>query len=386
MHSPDSSRSAPAIFAFRTRPCLCWLGVICLMAPAVSAQKVRERPPPAITVTTIPATDSRGPVVKVETRGPVGNRFRAFDVEDNTTFDLTGAQFISTAEHPRRNAFSAGNQPTPPASLRVVGGVYDGGIPLEWNWRLVHGFGGGGIETVSTGLQVVEGARIHNFEDGWKPRETPNFRLRNYPNTGRFLMRGCYVTGIRDDAIENDEFIPGAIEDSLFDGVWTLLSEQNERQNAVRRFGVGTIGPDEDPTIQLTRVLARVTITNADETGPGRWFKLQGYDSPNHRLVITDCVFATHYMPRNGWRLLNFPKDATFHGTNYVLWLGEAGTYEAQVPEGVIFLEGQEAKDKWHQVRNEWLERHGYEPRSPDEWDPMKAPVAAPRRMEGLKD
>ena len=84
-----------------------------------------------------------------------------------------------------------------------------------------------------------------------------------------------------------------------------------------------------------------------------------------------------------GWKQLNFPKESTFKGTNYLLWLGEPGGYEAQIPEGVTFLEGQPAKDKWQQMRNAWLVAHGYEPRLPDDWNPMAAPVAAPTKRGG---
>ena len=90
-------------------------------------------------------------------------------------------------------------------------------------------------------------------------------------------------------------------------------------------------------------------------------------------------MFATDAEPRSGWRVLNFPKDATFRGTNYVLWLGPPGTSGARVPVGLKFLEGQPAMDKWHEGRNPWLEAHGYDRRSPNDWDPMKAPVVAPR-------
>ena len=74
-------------------------------------------------------------------------------------------------------------------------------------------FSGSAFYTVATGRQVIDGARIHNVQDGWRPRETPEFRPRAYPNTGSFVMRNCYVTGVRDDCIENDEFLPGTIED-----------------------------------------------------------------------------------------------------------------------------------------------------------------------------
>lgn len=166
----------------------------------------------------------------------------------------------------------------------------------------------------------------------------------------------------------------------MFDGIWTLYSEQNESRNGMKRRGIVTIGPNEDPTFRLTRVLARLSVTNARERGPGRWFKLSANGASLHRLVITDCVFATDTMPRKGWRVLKFPAATTFHGRNFVLLLGKPGTYGAEIPKGVTFLEGQPAKDKWHQLRNEWLTAHGYDPRSPEDWNPLEAPVAAPRR------
>jgi hypothetical protein len=52
------------------------------------------------------------------------------------------------------------------------------GIPREWGWTLSHAFGGAGVYTVASGLQSIEGMRIHNVEDGRHPRETPSFKLR----------------------------------------------------------------------------------------------------------------------------------------------------------------------------------------------------------------
>lgn len=333
---------------------------------------------PSLEVTTTPASAKQGPVVKIE--GKVNFDYKAYEVADDTTFDLTGMISDPKDDHPTSTVFTAGQQPKPPTNLRITGGVIHGKIPLEWSWTLTHAFGGAAFLTCANVLQSLEGVRIHNLQDGWRPRETPEFLPRAYLNTGRFRMRDCYVTGIRDDVIENDEFMPGDVEDSLFDGVFTFLSEQNEQLNGVRTLELPTIGPEEDPHIRLTRVLVRLAVTSAGEPGPGAWFKLHGYDSPNHQIVITDSVFAVDKQPRNGWKLVNFPKETTFHGKNLLLWLGEPGAYGASIPEGVTFLEGQPAKDKWHELRNAWLAAHGYEPRSPEDWNPMEAPVAAPTR------
>ena len=177
--------------------------------------------PPAYKVTTTPATATSGAVVKME--GVFGSRYIAYpDVADNTTFDLSGMAWTSKPTHPIVTAFYVGEQPTPPKNITILGGVVHGTIPLEWSWELTHAFGGAGFYTVGSGLHRLEGARIHNMHDGWRPRETSFFRTRSYPNNSRFLMRACYLTGIRDDAIENDEFMPGDIEDCLIDGTWTF--------------------------------------------------------------------------------------------------------------------------------------------------------------------
>ncbi len=333
--------------------------------------------PPAYQVTTTPATGTSGPVVKMA--GVFGSRYTAHaDVADNTTFDLRGMVWDSKPTHPIVTAFSAGEQPTPPKNLTLLGGVVRGTIPLEWSWELTHAFGGAGFYTVGAGLHRLEGARIHNMHDGWRPRETPLFRARSYPNHASFLMRGCYLTGIRDDAIENDEFMPGDIEDCLIDGTWTFLSEQNETVNGFRSLKVPAIGADEDPEIRITRTLVRLARTNGDD-GVGTWFKFHGYETPNHRVVITDSVFAVGQQPRNRWKELKFPKTASFKGTNHLLWLGEPGMFGGEKPAGVIFLEGAAARAKWHELRNRWLVAHGYEPRGADDWDPMQAPVIAPK-------
>jgi hypothetical protein len=343
------------------------------------------RPDSPFVITTSTAPGGRGTMVKISTPKPSSNRYQAYEIGDgDVTFDLSGAHIAGSPEHPMRNPVIIGEQDRPPKSIRIIGGVVGSAIPNEWGWFLSHAFSGAGFYTVASGLQSIEGARVHNVEDGWHPRETPGFKIRAYPNTGRFLMRGCYMTQIRDDCIENDEFLPGDIEDSLFDGVWTLFSEQNERQSGVMRKVVTTIGPNENPNINLTRVLVRCTSTCGNEPKPGRWFKLIGRESPVHRFTITDCVFAADAEPRSGWRGLGFPKDATFRGTNYVLWLGKPGEYHGEIPANIKFLEGQRAKEKWNEVRNQWLVAHGYDPRGPDDWDPRQAPVVAPR-MSGTK-
>lgn len=376
-HLPLWPRQRIAVGALSILPGLVGLNLMATGKPLPGAAPLtRLEGTKDLKVSTLPGSD--GPIVKIS--GSFVSAYTAYaDVADNTTFDLREYFSVPRGDHPTRTAFSVGEQPVPPKNVRIIGGVIRGTIPLEWSWTLTHSFGGSGFYTVASGRQMVEGARIHNVEDGWRPRETPGFRIRSYPNNGSFMMRGCYLTGIRDDAVEDDEFMPGDVEDSLFDGVHTFFSEQNEAINGLRTFKLPTIGPDEDPEIRITRSLVRLAVTCGGEPALGTWFKMHHYTSPYHRVVITDSVFAADLDPPKRWERLNFPKDAVFRGRNYLLWFGKPGTYGAKIPPGVTFIEGTEARKFFHQKRNDWLEAHGYEPRSPDDWNPMEAPVEAPR-------
>ena len=291
-------------------------------------------------------------------------------VADGTIFSRTD-WYSDAVGNGTNTAFLVGQAEPAPQDVCVFRGVINGHIPLDWSWEAAHDVGGTGDRTYTRRLVLIDGARVHNVEDGWKPRELPEFS-----NTGIMQMRNTYMTGIRDDAIENDNFMPGIIEDSLFDGVHTFLSEQNQSGRKPL-----TLGPEEDRFIRILRVYVRLCPTNSNGNGsPGRWFKWQPRGTVNHNLVIMDSVFATQGpSPEDHWGALNFPAGSTFLGTNYILWLGTPGEYRATVPPGVIFLEGEAALAKWNEVRNTWLTTHGYDPRPFDDFNPMDDPVVAPR-------
>ncbi len=328
-------------------------------------------PAVASTISTPPlASACAGPVVNLS--GTTTSPYQMNAVANGTTINRT-SWYSDAVGNGSNRAFNVGNAEPPPLDVCVFGGVVNGHIPLTWGWDQTHTYGGHGDRTVTSRLAVIDGARVHNVEDGWKPRESvvSSGVSGTYPNRGIMLMRNTYMTGIRDDSIENDEFMPGTIEDSLFDGVWTFLSEQWQTG------GTNTVGTNEDQYIDVNRVYVRLYTTNGGEVGGGKWFKWQGL-TPHHKLKITDSVFAVDKMPRSGWSSLSIPAGTTWMGTNYILWLGTPGGYGGPKPSGVIFLEGQPAKDKWNEVRNNWLSIHGYEPRPIDDWNPMDDPVVAP--------
>jgi len=290
-------------------------------------------------------------------------------VPDFTLIDATQWKSIAVGPLPAgtsRMAADIYGQSSADGGNRITwrGGVINGSIPSIWDWATTHDFGGGGIYIHNNGPIEWQYIRIHNVEDGIKVRETPE-----YSNTGSWVLRDSYFTAIRDDAVENDRFEPGTVQDSLFDGVHVFISEQDETVDSNT-----PIGPDEDDTIYVKRSYVRLYGTNGGD-GPGRWFKWLG-NVPHHKLVISDSVFAIGSVPRLGWENQKIPAEVSWVGTNYILWLGAPGTYGGPKPEGVIFLEGQAASDKWIAVRNQWLSDHNLPTQNfPADYNPYDAPL-----------
>lgn len=289
---------------------------------------------------------------------------------NNTLFDATN--WMSTAIGPslfgtasRAADIYGSNNSGGGSNITWRGGVIAGSIPPAWSWRKTHDFGGGGFFIHNAGPIEWQYVRIHNVEDGIKLRETPE-----YSNTGRWMFRDSYFTAIRDDAIDNDRFEPGTVQDCLFDGVYVFMSEQDE--NVGRNTPIGS---REHNTIYVRRVYVRLYGTNGAD-GPGKWFKWQG-NVPHHRLEVSDSVFAIGSTPRLGWSMETIPPEVNWVGNNnFILWLGELGAYGGPKPEEVTFLEGAAARDKWISVRNKWLNDHGLPMQNlPANYNPHDAPV-----------
>ncbi len=300
-------------------------------------------------------------------------------ISSDTLFDASQWTNTSVSDSPKNSTAVDITSSTGVKNIIWNGGIIKGSVPTSWTWREVHdgvngtGFGGVGVKIQNSGLAEWKNLRVHNVEDGMKSRENPE-----YSNTARFYVHDCYMTAIRDDAIEDDRFEPGTVENCLIDGTFTFMSEQNEN--------VGTndpIGPSEDDTIYVKKTYVRLYPTNAFDGGvedqyhgPGKWFKWQGRGVANHKVAVSDSVFAVGTTPRSGWSSLDIPSEVTWVGSNnFILWLGATGGYKGPKPGGVTFLEGQAAKDKWVAVRNKWLTDHGLPAQSFEaDYNPFNAP------------
>jgi hypothetical protein len=239
--------------------------------------------------------------------------------------------------------------------------------------------GGYGLQLFSLNIRATD-MRIDNVEDGIKlqncAEDAPGGGTTcdaQQPG-GRWTVDGMYMTNIRDDSLDNDDCLPGDIDDSLFDGVHTFYSEQEESSSTG-----DCVGDLEDHTTSMTNLIVRLDQTNADADadpidGPGKWFKCQGTHE-HHDLSLSNVVLAVDEMPRSGWDSLDMcgaggtpPSTTTTwlpHSGNIILYLGD-DTYGGPRPRDtngdlIPFQTGSQARATYGSRRNTWLTQHHYD-------------------------
>jgi hypothetical protein len=240
--------------------------------------------------------------------------------------------------------------------------------------------GGYGLQIFSLNSRVTR-MSIDNVEDGIKlqncAEDAPGGDVTcdaQQPG-GRATLDDLYMKSIRDDSIDNDDCMNLDVNDSLFDGVHTFYSEQEE-SNSTGACVTGGTNP-EDPTNSFTNTIVRLDQTNADSDadaidGPGKWFKCQGTHE-HHDLVLDGVVLAVDEQPRGGWDNLDMcgaggsPPNTTTTWVpdfnNAILYLGN-DTYQGPRPRDtngnlIPFLTGAAARSEYEDRRNQWLTDHG---------------------------
>ena len=278
--------------------------------------------------------------------GAYDRQYRVNAPPADTTFDArnaTSTAFPFSTLYP----LSFGRS-RPARRLCLVGGLVVGQQARELTWDQVKArHDGAGARIAADGWYVVDGLRVENVEDGIDPRG----REGEFPKGGDgFVLRNLYFRYIRDDCVENDDIAGGLIEDSLFDGCNTGISERPTQGSSQLRHPA-----PRGEALTLRRVLLRLQAMpgprghDATTLGHGELFK---WSRVGNRLVLRDSIFLVEARP-NGGRS-DFP-DGTLATNVTVVWLG-AGPFPGRVPPGVTVTRD---RSVWDQARERWLRRHG---------------------------
>lgn len=193
--------------------------------------------------------------------GTTSMQYRVGSPPADTTYDLRG---LTSTAYPSSTVYplSFGTE-TPGIGTVVVGGTVLGAVDHDATWQeLKDDADGAALLMFGSGAEVSYDLRADDVFDFFRPRP-PNGDL----NGATFMIQGCQGTGIRDDAIENDDEMSGTVSRCVFDGVNSGISIGQNRTN-----------PDAVTTIEDTTFIFRpFPNTKADDgTGHAVLFKQKG--------------------------------------------------------------------------------------------------------------
>lgn len=163
-------------------------------------------------------------------------------------------------------------------SYYAAGGIVNFSNSLDLTWAQSKSVNSAAVMAMG-GNPTMDGWRIHNCHDATRifDRDTA---------VGSWSVKNCWATYCRDDFIENDQFLPGTIDDCLIDGCWVFYSSRN------------LTGDGSSNTVTITNCLIRMQDLpgpfNENDLPPevtegfGNCFKLQA-ESP--KLVVNNCTF-----------------------------------------------------------------------------------------------
>ena len=260
------------------------------------------------------------------------------DPPSDTTFDASGSSWW-----PDLSTYPIGVE-TRSARICWFDGEVFGSIPPEMTWEASHSYNQPCVRIVATEWIVLDGIRCHNTGDGFRPRET----VPGADNV-RITVRNTYFTRIRDDCLENDDVIGGLLQDNLWRGCNTGISEQPTD---------GWLAQPPGKRLVLDHMLMGLWI-NPHREGPGENSLFKWSTSAND-LIIRCSIFKVDTLSLNGAKAMAVP--ATINDTacpddpTTIVWLG-GGPYPGDLPSGIRVTSD---VGVWTRAVADWKCAHGY--------------------------
>lgn len=289
---------------------------------------------------TLRLTGDLGYVPQVIRQLPAGSQVDAraalFRVANSGTLFPTAETTCDSTELPV-NPYPLQIRESPDVTL--VGGLFAGEVPLMSAWLDTYCNSTGVLLRDSLGA-VIEGLRMRRLWDA----------VRLTESSSGFILRGSWISEVRDDCIENDYLNGGVVEDMLFDGCFSGLSMRPP--GGAERSAMG--GP-----IVLRNVLLRMQSYlykerseqgppfKVDETGP----EIEIYDSI---IAMDDRNTVSQLRLRVGWEQIGKCSG------NLLLWTADTHYPKkfARPPDCFRIVEGEEARALWQDARRNWIDCH----------------------------
>jgi hypothetical protein len=257
----------------------------------------------------------------------------------DTTFEASG-----TTWRPDLSTYPIDIDPGGERLCWFDGAVF-GSITPDMTWEQAHVFNQPCLRVVATVWMEVDRLRCDSTDDGFRPRETET----GAQNT-TMTVRDTYFTNIHDDCLENDGIIGGLLQDSLWDGCYTGISERPSTDQ-------GAFAQPAGETLTLDHMIIGLQEFPQDSglLGENALFK---WSLSANELVIQCSVFKVDAVSVNGIDTMAIPGTIDDNGCpqhpSTLVWLG-GGRYLAPVPKG---LKVTSDIGVWDDAVAEWKQRH----------------------------
>jgi Right handed beta helix region len=289
-------------------------------------------------------------VTRSGNQGPTPYKTGSAGLDPNTLLDFETATFIldnqpSTIDGDGTSYWPVDVRNSP--GVIIDGGTIQGEINMTGDWRTVYDYGNSAGVTVqySPGV-IIRDWRMTNVFDGVNiSRESSNF-----------LVEDVWITGARDDAIQNDKLNSGTIRDSLFDGVFAGISLDPSSSSPV---------DGRNNVVTIDGVLMRLNLQNYEgEMTHASWIKTDsatlGAVTPHLRVFNTVVAIEdpTHHSFRSTADAWKYQIDGA---NNFYLNLSDTplpSDYPMPPSGSWTVLQGQAARDYWNQAKTEWIADH----------------------------
>ena len=266
---------------------------------------------------------------------------------DDVTYDLTGV--TSTAYPATRSVFEVGSD-EPKLRTCVIGGTVLGKAEANRTWDYYHDeWNAGCVKILALGWSQVRDLRCDGVEDGIVVKETSD----NANNTNIYVS-GTYLSGIRDDCMENDYTVGGLLKDNLWEGCHTGISE--------RPWGDREWSSPSDEVLTLDHMLIGLYKTpkeHDDKVVMGHNSIFKWSDSGNH-VVIKCSIFKVEAKSINGADSMAMPPGTKVDDSackdkpSTIVWLGR-GKYPGETAGMRVVKD----KSVWTEAVQEWKSAHG---------------------------
>lgn len=273
------------------------------------------------------------------------------NLKNGSVFDLRGAEFQivnsrNSDPTPSRDC-DVGEIPVnryPLAFVKskdveVSGGLFRGQVPLLSDWRATY-CNSAAVRFEDSPNATITGMRVRKSWDA----------VRFSGKSAGFLLAESWISATRDDCVENDYLLAGAIRDTLFDGCFSGISIQDP--DGERR-------PKKGKVLKLRDVLLRMqSMPYKGEIRHALPIKTNGVGP---KIDVKNSVFAIESLPMIGdhhmkamWRLIGDCKN------NKLLVLGSRikRSELRGLPDCFKLIQGSAAREEWQQVRQNWIDCH----------------------------